>query len=514
MKTGISDAAADAERAAFKKLQDGFAGQFERVFSDPLHPRTVIVLPSLTLDQNVLSQISGVHHYEERMLCLLLLLRFPNARLIYLSSQPIVDEIIDYYLHLLPGVPHRHASKRLVLLSSHDASPRPLTQKILERPRLMRRVRELVGDPTSAHMVCFNVSALERQLAVELGVPIYGCDPDLLPIGSKSGGRKLFAEHGIRIPDGLENLRDAADVSSALAELKARRPAMRKAVVKLNEGFSGEGNAIFRFEDDANDCKGLSAWVADRLPGLGFEARNMDWETYSAKISEMGAIVEEFLEGEDKRSPSCQYRVDPLGRLELISTHDQVLGGTGGQVFLGCSFPADPAYFAGLQAEGHKAASALRDKGVLGRFSVDFVTLRSGTEWQHFAIEVNLRKGGTTHPFTMLQFLTDGKYDAKRGAYFTPDGRTRSYFATDNLESPRYSGLTPEDLIDFSVSSGLHFHGATQRGVVFHLIGALSEFGKLGAICIGENPAEAQSLYQELVSRLDRECSFPDRSST
>ena len=232
----------------------------------------------------------------------------------------------------------------------------------------------------------------------------------------------------------------------------------------------------------------------------------MDWDTYAAKFAEMGGIVEEFLEGDEIRSPSCQYRVDPLGGIELISTHDQILGGQGGQIFLGCRFPADPAYFASMQAEGDKAARALRDRGVLARFGIDFVTLREGAGWKHFAIEVNLRKGGTTHPFIMLQYLTDGVYDSVTGQFNTPQGEQRCYYATDNLESDCYRGLLPEDLIDIAVRNGIHFHGATQTGVVFHLIGALSEFGKVGAVCVGRDLDEAEALYRATVAILDREC--------
>ena len=42
--------------------------------------------------------------YEERFLFLLLLLRQPRARLIYVTSRTILPSIIDYYLDLLPGV--------------------------------------------------------------------------------------------------------------------------------------------------------------------------------------------------------------------------------------------------------------------------------------------------------------------------------------------------------------------------------------------------------------------------
>ena len=498
----MTDAACD--RAAYERLQAQLPEMFERVFPDRLHPRTVLIVPSLSLDGDVLSKISGAHHYEERMLCLLLLLRLPRTRVIYVTSEHISEAVIDYFLHLLPGVPHQHARKRLTLLSCHDASARPLTRKILDRPRLLKRIDAALGDKSLAHMACFNVSPLERTLAVRLGIPLYGCDPDLLPLGSKSGGRALFREAGVQIPDGFENLGDAGDLVEALAELKGRNPDMRKAVVKLNEGFSGEGNAVFRF-DDALSGAGLKAWVRDRIPDMAFEAKDMSWELFGTKVEEMGGIVEAFVEGDDKRSPSAQYRIDPSGNLEAVSTHDQVLGGNAGQVFLGCRFPADGDYRLEVQAEGFKAARLLRERGVLGRFGVDFISVREGAEWRHYAIEINLRKGGTTHPFIMLQYLTDGSYDPDTGLFMTPDGRPRYYYASDNLESDPYKGLTPEDLIDIAVTHGIHFHGATQQGVVFHLIGALSEFGKLGTVCVGDSHERARRLYRDTVDILDRE---------
>lgn len=493
-----------AELAAFARLQGRLPDMFREVFPDPRAPRTVVILPSLSLDEEVLAKITGAHHYEERMLCLLLLLRLPRTRIVYLTSQPIADSIIDYYLHLLPGIPTQHARERLTLLACHDAAPLPLAAKILTRPRLLERIRAAIGDSAAAHMSCFNVSALERSLAVRVGVPIYGCDPELLPLGSKSGGRKLLREAGVPVPEGAEDLTDARQLAEALAELKRRRPTMERAVVKLNEGFSGEGNATFGFAGAPLDS-GLSAWVRSRLSQLAFEAKGMDWDVYEAKIAQMGAVAEAFVEGAEKRSPSAQYRVDPLGRVEVISSHDQVLGGRTGQVFLGCRFPADAAYRLEIQAAGLRAAEALRDRGVLGRFGIDFISVRESGGWRHYAIEINLRKGGTTHPFLMLQFLTDGSYDPATGEFRTPGGRACCYEATDNLESPRYRGLTPEDLIDIAVMNGLHFHGATQEGVAFHLLGALSEFGKLGLVAVAETPARAAALYGETVAVLDRE---------
>jgi len=501
---GIDAPATADELAAFRKLQAQFSSSFKEVFADASLPRTVLIVPSLTLDQQVMTKICGVHHYEERMLCLLLLLRMPRTRVIYVTSMPIHETIIDYYLHLLPGVPGVHARRRLTLISCDDASPAPLTRKILDRPRILDRIREAVSDDASAHMTCFTATELERKLALALRLPIYGCDPSLLHWGSKSGSRKRFREAGIELPSGFEDLSDSDQIVEALAELKGQNPELRRAVVKLNEGFSGEGNAIFDLAD-APAGSSLRPWLRHRLPNMAFEASGMTWELYSDKLHTMGSIVEEFIPGTIKRSPSAQLRVDPLGRIEAVSTHDQVLGGANGQIFLGCRFPADEAYRLDIQAGGIKVAEVLARKGVLGRFGVDFISVREADRWRNVAIEINLRKGGTTHPFLMLQFLTDGRYDPETGEFLTPAGQRRCYYASDNLEAQRYRGLTPYDLVDIAVVNGLHFHAATGEGVAFHLIGALSEFGKLGVVCIAEDHERADTLYRKTVEILDRE---------
>src|SRR5205823_3948557 len=92
-------------------------------------------------------------------------------------------------------------------------------------------------------------------------------------------------------------------------------------------------------------------------------------------------------------------------------THDQLLGGPSGQSYLGCTFPADSGYASLITREAAKVGQRLAKEGVIGRFALDFVVVRSNGKWDPYAIEINLRKGGTTHPFLTLQFLTDGAYD-------------------------------------------------------------------------------------------------------
>jgi hypothetical protein len=224
------------------------------------------------------------------------------------------------------------------------------------------------------------------------------------------------------------------------------------------------------------------------------------------KFQLMGGIVEAFIDGDIKTSPSVQCRINPLGDCKVISTHDQVVGGESGQVYIGAYFPASEQYAIPIGEYGLKVAKALQEKGVLGRFAVDFISVKEDNEWKHYAIEINLRKGGTTHPYILLQFLTDGDYDYENGMYLTANRQTRYYFCTDNLRSEKYIGITPPDLIDIAMLHQLHYDGTSQEGVMFHLIGALSQFGKLGVVCIGSTPERARNFYEQTVKVLDGEC--------
>jgi hypothetical protein len=181
--------------------------------------------------------------------------------------------------------------------------------------------------------------------------------------------------------------------------------------------------------------------------------------------------------------------------VELLSSHEQVLGGPDGQTYQGCTFPADGVYRADLLRHGRAVGEALAAAGALERYAVDFIARRFGDRWDLQAIEVNLRQGGTTHPFIALGAITGGSSDGEDGLYRAPTGTPLYYRATDTLQHPGLRGLLPVDLIDIVAEAGLHFDPAQLRGSVFHLLGCLSEFGKLGMTCIGRSAAEAQAVY-------------------
>ena len=495
---------ATSSQDQFDQLQKKLVPLWKSIESFNQDPQTIVVVPSMSIDLAGAGAV--VQAYEERYLFLLLLLRQPRARLIYVTSHTILPSIIDYYLDLLPGVIPSHARQRLFLLAPLDASVRPLSEKLLERPRLIERIRSLISDPERAHLVPFNTTNREKELALRLGIPMYGADPKFFPLGTKSGCRKIFLEENVPHPLGYENVASKDDLIQAITQMRARKPSIKQVLVKLNEGVSGEGNALVDLvglprSGDPNEGTALE----DRLRAMQFELKGITYDSYMKKLEERKGIVEERITGEEFRSPSVQLRVTPLGSVELLSTHDQLLGGPSGQSYLGCAFPADTGYASLITREAAKVGKRLAKEGVIGRFALDFVVVRSNGKWDPYAIEINSRKGGTTHPFLTLQFLTDGIYDPETAIFTAPNGQQKFFVASDHVESPRYRTLTPDDLFDIVVRHKLHFDQTRQTGVVFHMMSALGELGRTGLTAVDNSHEEAKATYARALEVLDQE---------
>jgi pheganomycin biosynthesis PGM1-like protein/ATP-grasp domain-containing protein len=504
----LSDLAEPEREERFARLQERLAPVWRTMrLNDPRE--SIVVVPSIAPPPGDMGSV--VQAYEERLLFLLLLLRQPCLQLIYVTGREVEEAIVDYYLALLPGVIPSQARARLHMIAAHDGSPRPLATKLLQRPRVLEAIRSRIPDRGRCHLVPFTTTRLERDLALALGIPLYGADPRHLHFGTKTGCRRLFEQAGVAHPLGHEGVADVDGVVEALASMRAAKPHMRRAIVKHNDGVAGRGNA-------AIDLQGLcSPGSAEEPAQLRARVEQMELEhpgtnliEYLDRLAEDGGIVEEHIGGVELRSPSVQLRISPFGEVEVLSTHDQLLGGRSGQTYLGCRFPADFGYARAITAEATKVAERLAVAGVLGRFAVDFVVVRDAVgTWTPYAIELNLRKGGTTHPFLTLQFLTDGTYDAGTAIFTAPSGREKHLVATDHLESELLQGLSIHDLFDIAVRHRLHFDPARQVGVVFHMMSTLTELGRTGMTAVGDTPEQAEAAYRRAERLLVEEAEPP-----
>ena len=259
-------------------------------------------------------------------------------------------------------------------------------------------------------------------------------------------------------------------------------------MIKHDNSGAGEGNLVVGIRDLHGH-----AISGDALQHLLDEAVPQ-W--YLLDLAESGGVVEELVSGEEFASPSAQVDVAPDGSVEVVATHEQVLSGDSGQVYAGCTFPANPEYSAGLAVHAEAVARRLADLGARGRLSVDFVAVKHH-RWRVMAIEVNLRKGGTTHPLTTLRHLVPGHYDQGRGTWVTEDGGCRSYASTDNLLDPTWVRLRPEAAIEAVARAGLEFDRTTGTGVILHMLSGLAIDGRCGLTAIAHSKEEANRLAQE-----------------
>ncbi|MGH2722082.1 MAG: peptide ligase PGM1-related protein [Actinomycetota bacterium] len=450
--------------------------------------RTLVVVPSISFPPGVLAKIAGVRWYEERLLVAALLLRRPDLRMVFVTSSRIDPATVAYYLRFVPDP--ADARRRLRLFHVGDPSIGSLTGKLLGRPDLLDDIRSAAGDGGGGWLLPFNVTALEQRLSVAVGLPLYGPHPDLVWLGSKTGAREVARRAGVAVLDGRERLFSVEEIAGAVEEIRGRRAGLRAVMIKLNNGFSGQGNAIV-------DVRHGPRPVVE-LPTV-FCGTGESWPSFARKVAEEGAIVEEVLPSDGAGSPSVQLHISPGGEVAVVSTHDQILGGPGNKVYVGCRFPAHPSYRGAIQEEARKVAAVLAAEGVIGWFGIDFLVARAGDgrPGAVFVSEINLRLGGTTHPFWMARLATGGAYDVATG-HIHAQGRAKSYVASDNLKSARLVGRSPADVIEAVDRAGLGFDPATRTGTTLHLLGPLSELGKMGATSIADDPAQAEEMYREV----------------
>jgi hypothetical protein len=458
-------------------------------------PRTLVVMHSVAVYLPPSWQ-PLMPAYEERYLSFLLALTSPQTRVVYVTSMPIHPRLIDYWLSLVPGLDTPETRARLTLVPVVDARNVPLTRKVLDHPGAVRRIREAVVDPNLSVTMGHTVTEDDIELSGLLGVPVYGAHPRFSKWGTKTGSREAFEAAGVPVAPGLPGVRGRDDVAEAIERLRDLDPALQRVIVKLDKGVSGIGNGTIRLRGDRA--------TAELCDSIVLEDRGVEVEDYYEHLSREGGVVEAFVTGDDLRSPSVQVRMSPFGRAEVLSTHEQILGGPHGLTYLGCRMPAASEYADRVARMGLLVGDLLAAHGVIGRAAIDFLAVRRGSDWTLYGSEINLRSGGTTHPLATLASLTRGGYDLAAGGFRTGVGVPKCYQATDHLEKSLYAALTTEDLLDLLPQHHLGWDPLTETGVVFHMASAIGGTGTVGLTAIGDTPTGAASLFERARSALDK----------
>ena len=465
-----------------------------RNVADSTEPHVVVVLPSFSVGESLLSHYaSRLPALEHRFLVALFMLRLPAVRIVYICSAAPSDAVVDHYISLMPPEIRETARERFRIVVVDDSSARAVASKLLDRPDLIEAIRTWIGDDP-AHIEPWNVAEPEVEVALRLEAPINGTPPSLWPLGFKSAGRSVFREAGVPVPAGFENLESVDDAVEAIDRLRNERPAMPAVILKHDDSGAGDGNAVIRVDDLEPPGSVMSRRrLRSRINSL---------EAWYVDDLRLGFVVEERIVGSRFSSPSAQIDILPDGSVRVLSTHEQMLSDDG-QVYLGCRFPADPGYAADLGAHARAIGSVLAERGALGRLAIDFVASAADDgPWRVHALEANIRKSGTTHPFTVLRHLVPGGYDPETGLYIDDRGQQKAYVASDNLVDERWTGIAEEHVIAALRTAGLVFDPGTRTGVVPHMLSCLAIDGRFGVTAIGDSPEHASLLFEAVAEAI------------
>lgn len=455
---------------------------------------TLLVVPSFNADPRTLAGIAGLESWPERQLIDLRALQQPDLNCIVITPVPLSAICLEAVLELMPAMPTQLLRSRVQCISLNDRSLQGLSEKLLARPQLLDQLQKCLGP--GSWLSAYAIGPAEEALAARLDLRFEGTPSALAYWGSKSGSAALFQELGLPHPRTTGLCRSLAELAEALEELLLDHPAIQAVVVKLNRMAGGRGNAPLPL--DPGRWRQLSKGRRRAELLLAIEQLAMPLPHWRDELLSQGAIAQELITGERLHSPSVQLSIRSEGEVELISTHEQCLGGLHRQSFEGCCFPARSCYRQALMAAGRQVGQALAAKGCRGPVLIDWLAERLPSGWRLWGMEINLRKGGTTHPFQLAAMATGAQLDADTGDLLSRDGHPIVYEACDSWSMPQWQGLLPEQWLEAVVQRQLYFNPTERRGCIPHRLGALSEHGLLGVTAIGRSRRDAAWQMRQL----------------
>ena len=354
--------------------------------------------------------------------------------MVYVTSQPVHPLILEYYFQLLAGIPASHARARLTLLCAHDASPRFAHGKDPRAAAPDPRIRYGIADPSRAFLTVFNATPLERRLAVLLGIPLNGVDPALV------GPR-----HEVRKPEGVPGGRRRAPRGLRGPPLRGGPGRGARRAARRRPGISPRGREI-RGELLRRGQRHLP------IPG-GRRARRPSGRARRANLRRTGrdgrdlppevrrdraASSRSSWSAPSRPRRACSSASTPRERSCSSPPTTRSSAARRARCTRAAVFPAADPYRREIRRlRGESVGRVLARKGVVSRLGVDFFAGRAADSdrWETCALEINLRIGGTTHPFLALQFLTGGKLEPNRPLPLALRPSPKFYRSTDNLRS-------------------------------------------------------------------------------
>jgi len=461
--------------------------------------RTIVLIPNISAGAYLHSFYDGLQFFEERYLYFLVYLRQPKTRVVLILSEGLDPAYLDYvfgHVTSLLGVPRAALEERITYIWVPTLGEPSLTHSLVKQPDILNTIKEAIPQDVPTYIEFFRTTKEAVKVADALDLPWYGIPEDLLYINEKIGSKEIFAAADVPCARGYSAFSEEEIVERLHTLMKETKA--EKFFIKANDAGGGVGIASIERKDISSDVTNTIAHV--RLAG------DEDVSQFFSSMRQEGCIVEEVLSADVVNSPSVQFEIFPDGTIKNNATHEQVI--TEGIFYAGVSFPAKAAYRQQVIDMGTRIAEEIADRGGLGIGAIDLLAIKDNADehWQISAIEINARKGGTTHTYMWAMFLTGSVYNEVTGLLKNDQGAVYYRGTEEFLKREELKHISVESFLEAFRKSGLDFDHSKKTGAFIHMATCLPHFGKFGVTVIGRTPEEVEEkwhLLEEFVKEFE-----------